>query len=324
MDYRIEGDNSYNNYVVLCFHAKKLICEGPDSSFSIIDMTTNQKIKSIYPFSNNSFTLVSSIYMSPDGILLTIIDSANQLTVVNINKEKEIKKIKTEYQINAVSITPDNRYLFVGGSNDILNIYNLNTGSLEKSMGGGNTLAYYLGNDNSVTSIAIDSGSNYAAIANLNSIKFYNIRSGTIEKEYNIKHFIKTMVYVDENHLLFGNSDGVFNLCNLLTDEIIISQKGHDCAIEQITLSPDKLKAVTFSADGLLCLWDIKKGLLLSKFVLYDNGEWLFLTPEGYFNASSEGTKFLNISESPSKVTGIDGDKIQKYFNPRLVSNELN
>ncbi|MDD2781888.1 WD40 repeat domain-containing protein [Sulfuricurvum sp.] len=49
----------------------------------------------------------------------------------------------------------------------------------------------------------------------------------------------------------------------------------------------------------------------------YDNGEWIILTPQGYFNASLNGDHF--ITDSSGKP--IDNITYKKYFNPDEVKN---
>ena len=274
---------------------------------------------------NISLILIEALCLSQDGNLLVIKNSNKQLAVVDVRNSYVSKLFTHEDQISAISISPDNKYLFVGCSNDVLNIYNLETGVLEKSFGGGNNLAYYyLGYVNSITSIAISSDSNYAAIANNDSIKLYNVRTGKIQEQYTVSEFIKSMVFINENCLLVGNTDGVLKIINLFTGEVMMALKAHDSEIKQIAISHDGLKAVSLSSDGLSCLLDIKKGQLLSKFAFYNNKEWIFITPEGYFNTSSKGLNFLNIRVSPTEVTGINETQIKHYFKPDTVVQKLN
>jgi WD40 repeat protein len=324
MSIDIKGDKSYKTKVILSHYGKKLIYGGVENSIKVIDTNTGKEIKSLSPFPDKYSSSINSVRLSPDGNLLAIQNSDKQLTVVSLKEDAENMVFENEYPINAVSISPDNKYLFAGGSNDFLNIYNIETQELKKSLGGSNTLAYYLGYDNSITSIAIRPDSKYAAIANTNSIKLYNIRTEKIEKQYTVSELIQTMAFVNENYLLAGNYNGVLKLFNLFTGETIMALKGHSAAIEQIAINPVGSMAVTLSSDDSLCLWDIRQGQVLSKFASYDNSEWVFLTPEGYFNASSGGSKFINIRVSPTKVTGIEGEQLTKYFKPGAVVQKLN
>lgn len=324
MSVAIDGDNSYKSIILLNNYGKNVIYGRLDNSFSLVDTNTGEEIKTVSLSLNDSSPLINTAFLSHDANLLVTKDSNEQLAVIDINESSGPKIFNNKFQINSVAISPDNQYLFAGGSNDVLNIYDLKKGLLAKTMGGSNTLAYYLGYDNPITSIAISPNNNYAAIANIKSIKLYNIITGEIENQYTISEYIKSLTFNhDSKYLLSGNYDGVLKLWNLFSGEIIMALKGHDAAIEKIAISPDGVKAVSFSSDGLFCLWDIQKGELLSKFATYNDKEWVFLTPDGYFNASANGGRYLNIRVSQTKVTGID-DYQSNYRRPDIVAQKIN
>ena len=320
----INGDKSYKSLIVLDNYGENVLYKRLDHSFSLVNTNTGEEIKTISPALNDSSSLINAAVLSRDGSLLVTKDSNNQLTVMNINKSSETKTFSNKHQINSMAISPDNRYLLAGGGNNILNIYDLKKGLPAKTMGGGSFVAYYLGYDNSITSIAISPNNKYAAIANLNSIRLYNIATGEIELQYSISDYIKCLAFNHESkYLVSGNSDGALKVWDLFSGKVIQALKGHDTAIEKIAISPDGEKAVSLSSDGLLCLWNIQKGKLLAKFATYNNKEWVFLTPDGYFNASANGANYLNIRVSSTKVTGIDDYQLE-YHKPDIVAQKIN
>lgn len=324
MNQLINGDKSYKSLMVLDNYGEKVLYKRFDNSFSFVNTNTGKEIKTISPILNCSSSLIDAAVLSRDGSLLVTKDSNNQLTVININKSSETKTFNKKYQINSIAISPDNRYLFAGGGNNVLNIYDLKKGLPAKTVGGGSMAAYFLGYDNSIISIAISPNNKYAAIANLNSIRLYNIATGEIELQYSISDYIKCLAFNHESkYLVSGNSDGVLKVWDLFSGKVIQALKGHDTAIEKIAISPNGEKAVSVSSDGLLCLWNIQKGELLAKFATYDNKEWVFLTPDGYFNASANGANYLNIPVSSTKVTGIEDYQLE-YCRPDIVAQKIN
>ena len=52
------------------------------------------------------------------------------------------------------------------------------------------------------------------------------------------------------------------------------------------------------------------------------DGEWLSITPEGYFNASKNGAKHLNILTGPMEVSSID-QFYDKFYKPEIVAAAL-
>ncbi len=59
----------------------------------------------------------------------------------------------------------------------------------------------------------------------------------------------------------------------------------------------------------------------LAQFFLFTDGEWIVITPEGYFNASPNGAKYLNVRIG-NNVYSID-NFYEKFFNPVYVASVL-
>jgi len=77
------------------------------------------------------------------------------------------------------------------------------------------------------------------------------------------------------------------------------------------------------SIDKTLKLWDIKSGKELLTMIAFKDGEWISITPEGYFDASENGAKHLNVLTSPLTVTSIDAF-YNTFYRPDIVAKVLN
>jgi hypothetical protein len=62
-------------------------------------------------------------------------------------------------------------------------------------------------------------------------------------------------------------------------------------------------------------------GKEIARFVTFADGEWIVITPEGYFNASANGAKYLNVRVG-DQVYSIDNFH-EKYYNPAYVASVL-
>jgi len=67
---------------------------------------------------------------------------------------------------------------------------------------------------------------------------------------------------------------------------------------------------------------DKNTGRDILSFKLFSDGEWVSITPEGFFNASKNGVKHLNILISPMKVVSIDSF-YDTFYRPDLVRLKL-
>ena len=96
---------------------------------------------------------------------------------------------------------------------------------------------------------------------------------------------------------------------------------GHTCEIRSAVFSPDGTHAASGSYDGTTRLWDVNTGQEIAQFVSFTDGEWIIITPEGYFNASPSGAKHLNVRIG-NNVYSID-NFYEKFFNPVYVASVL-
>jgi WD40 repeat protein len=85
--------------------------------------------------------------------------------------------------------------------------------------------------------------------------------------------------------------------------------------------SDQKYKAVVNWNDKTIRLFENSTGKEIAQFISFTDGEWIVITPEGYFNASPNGAKHLNVRVG-NKVYSID-NFYEKFFNPVYVASVL-
>ena len=101
----------------------------------------------------------------------------------------------------------------------------------------------------------------------------------------------------------------------------IFPQLGHTGPVNSVAFSPDGRFALSGSLDTTTRIWDINTGKEIAQFISFTEGEWVTITPEGYFNASANGAKHLNVRIG-NQVYSID-NFYEKFFNPMYVANVL-
>jgi WD40 repeat protein len=84
-----------------------------------------------------------------------------------------------------------------------------------------------------------------------------------------------------------------------------------------IVFTPDSRRFVTVGRDRVMRLWDAVSGRELLRMVEFSNGEWVAITPEGYYKASAKGDQYLTVHIG-DRVFGIaQWRKI--FYNPQIV-----
>jgi WD40 repeat protein len=121
--------------------------------------------------------------------------------------------------------------------------------------------------------------------------------------------------------ILSGSWDASVNLWDANTGRLIRTLKGHLGKVSSVAFFPDGTRAVTAGDDTTMKIWNLKTGELLATIVSARDDEWVIITPEGFFNASSKGSELLSI------VRGLDVYAIdqlfQSLYRPDLVREKL-
>lgn len=154
----------------------------------------------------------------------------------------------------------------------------------------------------------------------------YSLGLSMAHKRREINRFIAHTAEISAHTLsdkfvLTGSKDKTIKLSEFPSGKHIRTFTGHLGEIIGLTFSPDEKYILSASTDGTTRLWDISTGKEIAQFISFIDGEWVVITPEGYFNASPNGAKHLNVRVG-NNVYGID-QFYAKFFRPELVQLAL-
>ena len=115
-------------------------------------------------------------------------------------------------------------------------------------------------------------------------------------------------------------NENVIKVWDLTTGRLVRSLTGNLTTIESPAISPDG-RLVAGGSESEAKVWDLATGELLVSFVSSEDGEWIAITPEGFFNASAKGAELLYLVNGLQTVT-VD-QLYQSLFRPDLVREKL-
>lgn len=99
--------------------------------------------------------------------------------------------------------------------------------------------------------------------------------------------------------------------------------KGHSHNVFSVAFSADDRHALSGSLDKTLGVWDVERGELLAQFAAFTDGELVSITPDGHYNASTNGHRHVNFSQG-DRVAGMDtAPERSRYFQPERVAARL-
>lgn len=125
----------------------------------------------------------------------------------------------------------------------------------------------------------------------------------------------------DEKYISSGDWGGTIKIWDIRAGSAMKTLKGHTDEIKSLAFSPDGKNLLSASKDGTTRLWDITTNREIAQLVNFTGGEWILITPEGYYNASAGGDKHLNVRVGDN-VYGIENYR-ESFFRPDLVKIAL-
>ena len=125
----------------------------------------------------------------------------------------------------------------------------------------------------------------------------------------------------DGRQIASASRDNTVKLWNVTTGREIRTLSGHSGWVNSIMFSPDGKTIISGSSDGTTRLWDSSTGKEIAQFISFIDGEWIVITPDGYYDASPGGGRYLNVREG-NNVYGIDQFRA-KFYKPLIVEARL-
>lgn len=252
-------------------------------------------------------------------VALVADNEAKKVTVFDVNKKKNITSLKSlqAWETTSAAFSPDGKYVVTRHpiNGDSLTIWDLLTGK---------QLRTFKGHKSNVTKIKYTSDGKYLLSGSMdNTLKLWNTETGKEIKNFTgHSDVIEAITFSpDDKYILSGSWDGTIKLWDSISGKEIRTFTGHTNWVESVAFSPDGKYAVSYGRDRTTRLWDISTGKEIARFISFTDGEWIVITPEGYFNASAGGARHLNVRVG-NNVYSID-NFYEKYFNPVYVASVL-
>lgn len=336
----------------------KQVLTGNGDSLNLWDAKTGRVIYAVKAHSDS----VTSVACSPDGRYAVSGSLGKNVKLWELSTGRELRTFQGHRDsINSVAFSPDGRHVLSGSRDRTVRLWEMATGRelkrFENPAAGvlgftsvvfspdGKYILAISGNgiqlwevstgkeinkfhDRSPNSnpVAISPDGRYALSGDvMDAINLWEVSTGTKTKVFKGRFGrIDALAFSpDGRYALSGTEDKSIRLWDVSTGREIKKFLGHSGFITSVRFSPDGKYALSACTNGTARIWNTATGGELCTMVGFSDGEWISITPEGYYNSSLNGHKYLNIRQGGLRVYGID-QFYDVFYRPDIVNAKLN
>lgn len=258
---------------------------------------------------------------SPDGrYMLKGDEKQNNLNIFDVRDNHLVAALENSppyYKSDATAFSPDGNRVAAWYSDvdkrDIIALWDTATGKQVMKLYAYTLTAVFTANGRQIVSGGGD------------DIKLWDVETGKEMKTFrgHANAVSALSLSGDEKYLLSGDWDGKIKLWDFQTGAELktFTGRAERELVSAVMFSADNRLILSTSSDDTTSLWNISTGKEIAQFINFTDGEWIVITPEGYYNASPNGDKYLNVRVG-NNVYGIENYR-EAFYRPDLVKVAL-
>jgi WD40 repeat protein len=338
----LRGHSEFVWSVTFSPDGKKVASGSYDNTVKLWDVSNGQEIRTFSGHSDG----VSSVLFNPDGKQI-VSGSYKSIKLWDAETGREIRSFDQSNKVNSLAFSPDGKQLISGYhdyATDVLevdyriNLWDVASGRVLRSFKGGFQV--------NVNTVAFSPNGNQIISGSYNDIKLWDVTSGREIYTFSGHSDMVTSVAFSPNgkQIVSGGRDYKVKVWDITSKREICTLL-HQYNVSSVAFSSDGEQILSSALDGTIRFWDISTGNEIAQFISFTgsdtqivsatrgltveteaaatsiDGEWLTITPDGYYNASPQGDRYLNVRVG-NTVSGIDAYR-SVFYNPDVVQARL-
>ncbi|MGD8776364.1 MAG: caspase family protein [Syntrophobacterales bacterium] len=290
---------------------------GGENTVKVWDLFTGRNLSA---FTGHSHS-IEALAISPDNRLALSSESWNKsIKLWDLPTGREVKTFHGHHQpINSVTFSPDGRLALSGSSDNTIKLWEVATGR---------NITTFSGHSHFVNSVAFSADGRFALSGGWdNTIRLWEVASGSEIRAFEgHSDTVNSVAFsADGRFALSGASDDTLKLWDVSTGREIQTFMGHADSVYFVGFSPDGRFAVSESRDSTTRIWDTDSGKEIAKLISSPDGEWIIVTPDGYYHNSLEGTQLIHwvFSEETGDETFSFEQFESRFKRPDIIKARL-
>jgi WD40 repeat protein len=259
---------------------------------------------------------VVSVAFSPDGRYALAGSGDTTMKLWDVSSGREIRTFQGHTdRVTSVGFSPDGRYALSAGSWDkTMKLWEVSSGK---------EIRTFQGHTLGVDSVALSPDGRYALSVSMDkTMKLWEVSSGREIRTFQGHTLgVWSVAFSPDGRYALSGSFATLKLWEVSSGREIRTFQGHTGLVRSVAFNSDGRYALSGNETGVTAIWDIASGNEIVQMVGFTDGEWVVITPEGYFNSSPNGAKHLNVRIGNS-VYGVD-QFYAKFYRPELVQLAL-